>query len=176
VVKHGRECHYFLCSISFDLVMRFASAPGRDRGVGLGLSGTPAGRSLPASRGGVMSSIDAATCLLLKISVNRLLGHIEHRRPRQVRVKEELRLDCPALQTLRGRAGSDFSRQRRIIIAGSVSKEYMAPSETTSHIHLLGWVDGWWHRESRKVGGPYAGARLFLKFCLSSSRALPTRE
>jgi hypothetical protein len=126
VVKHDRACHYFLCSISFDLVMRFASAPGRDRGVGLGLSGSPTGRSHPASRSGVISSIDAAAFLLLMISVNCMLGHIEHRRPPQVRGWRESRLDCPALQklqTLRGGAGSGFSRQRRAIVAGSISKD-----------------------------------------------------
>jgi hypothetical protein len=105
----------------------------------VGLSGRPVARGI-AWRCHVQHLTQQST-LLLMISANRMLGHIEHRRPPQVRGSKESRLDCPTLQTLRGPADSDFSCQRRTIVAGSISKEYMAASKWTSHIHLLRWVD-----------------------------------
>jgi hypothetical protein len=157
VVKHDRACHYFLCSISFDLVMRFASAPGRDRGVGLGLSGSPTGRSPPASRSGVISSIDAAAFLLLMISVNRMLGHIEHRRPPQVRGWRERGWTAQRCRHCR-HCGAEQVLDFLVSIEPSLQVPFRKTPTQRSiwNLHLL-WVDGWWYRESRKVGGPSRG-------------------
>jgi hypothetical protein len=141
VVKHGRACHYFLRSISFDLIR---GLPQRLVKIGESVSVCRALRPAGRSRHRVAVSCPALmqqSTLLLMISADRMLGHIEHRRPPQVRGSKESRLDCPTLQTLRGPADSDFSCQRRTIVAGSISKEYMAASKWTSHIHLLRWVD-----------------------------------
>jgi hypothetical protein len=102
VVKHGRACHYFVRSISFDLIR---GLPQRLVEIGESVSVCRALRPAGRPRHRVAVSCPALmrqTALLLMISVNRMLGHIDHRRPLQVRGSKESRLDCPALQTLRG--------------------------------------------------------------------------